>query len=60
MEFSANLKVKLNQFRLTDLTSLECDGGIQGVFLNEGFYLFAQFKRNEVLGQNGQSLKHTF
>ena len=27
--------------------------------MNEGFYLFARFKRNRVLAQNGQSLKHT-
>ena len=27
--------------------------------MNEGFYLFAQFKRNGVLAQNRQSLKHT-
>ena len=32
---------------------------MEGAFLNEGFYLFSQFKRNGVLAQNGQSLKHT-
>ena len=41
------------------MTFLGYDGGIEGAFLNEGFYLFAQFKRNGVLAQNGQSLKHT-
>ena len=32
---------------------------MEGAFLNESFYLFAQFKRNGLLAQNGQSLKHT-
>ena len=41
------------------MISSEYDGGIEGAFLSEGFYLFAQFKRNRVLAQNGQSLKHT-
>ena len=45
-EFVAKLKVKWNWFLLTDLTSSEYDRGIEGAFLNEGFYLFAQFKRN--------------
>ena len=58
-EFSRKLKVKLIYFRLTDLITSECDGGIEGAFLNESFNLFAQFKRNGLLAQNGQSLKHT-
>ena len=41
------------------MISSEYDGGIEGAFLNEGFYLFAQFKRNGVLAQNRQSLKQT-
>ena len=51
--------MKLIYFRLTDLITSECDGGIEGAFLNESFNLFAQFKRNGLLAQNGQSLKHT-
>ena len=51
--------MKLTQFRLTDLISSEYDGGIEGASLDEGFYLFTQFKRNGLLAQNGQSLKHT-
>ena len=54
------MKLNITLFRLTDLNSLEYDGGIlEGAFLNEGFHLFAQFKRNGVLAENGQSLKHT-
>ena len=41
------------------MISSEYDGGIEGAFLNESFYLFAQFKRKGVLAQNGQSLKRT-
>ena len=29
---------------MTDFTSSEYDGGIEDAFLNEDFYLFAQFK----------------
>ena len=51
--------MKLTSFRLTDLISSEYDGGIEGASLDEGFYWFTQFKRNGLLAQNGQSLKHT-
>ena len=54
------MKLNITLFRLTDLNSLEYDGGIlEGAFLNEGFHLFEKFKTNGVLAQSGQSLKHT-